>query len=149
MTELSGPRLPQIGSVRHAVRGGDYGRKNRHRLDERDLEPGSGMHTGVARLCPLLRENLRRTLSRRTQSSLRTGLYATAGTGKTRAAVELEITEADLRQLDERPLPRECAGRLYPPGVRGHARGTLAHVPDFDETPRTPGAARACTRMGA
>ena len=35
----------------------------------------------------------------------------------------------DLRQLDERPVPQGRAGRLHPPGVRGHRRHAAAPVP--------------------
>ena len=103
--------------------------------------------TGCAKvspgLRPLLRRDVRRALARRPGPPLRAGLRPPALAGATRAAAALAPAADDLRQLDERPVPRGRPGRLHRRGLRRHGARGLAHVPDPDQAPRAAGRARA------
>ena len=88
------------------------GRPKRDRVDRGDLESGDGLRQGLAGLRPLLRRDVRRALARRSRPSLRAGLRPAAMAGAAGAAAAVEAAAHDLRQLDERPVPRADPGRL-------------------------------------
>src|SRR5712691_6160285 len=53
-------------------------------------------------------------------------------------AAALEAAADDLRELDERPLPRADPVRVLAAGLRRDGRGRASHVPDPDQASRTP-----------
>lgn len=107
------------------------------------------MHEGQPGLQALLCRDFRRALARHPGASVRAGLRSPPGAGEARGAVVLEATSPDLRQLDERPVPRRRARGVHPAHLRGHADGFLAHLSDPDQAFAATARARPAAPLAA
>src|SRR5262245_26549320 len=122
-------------------------------MDRLHLEPRNWMHRDLAGLRQLLCAHLLRALPWRPRSSVSARLRPDAVAGAARAAAAVAAAAKDLRELNVRSLPRECAIRVHPPGLRSDAEGRLAHLPGADQASAPHGghgfrAAVAGTHLG-
>ena len=116
--------------------GGPRERPKRDRVDRRHLEPRPRLHEGQPRLQALLRGDLRRAVPRGARAPVRAGLRPAARSGQARGAAPLADPEADLRELDERPVPGGRPDRLHRRRRPGHGAGRVAHLPGAHEAAR-------------
>src|SRR5260370_22558228 len=100
------------------------------------------MYEGVAWMRPLLCIQLRRTLPRRRWTSVRERIRPNAQAQKVEPADAMASAAAHLRELDERSVSPQSAGRVHSARVCNNADGRLAHVPSANE------AASACSSNG-
>src|SRR3954471_5000570 len=85
---------------------------------------------------PLLCGILRGAVAGCPGSSLRTGLRSTVVAGTPRRTAEMEATANDLRELDERPIPRADPALLHQARLRRHGTCALAHISDPHQAAR-------------
>src|SRR2546425_407704 len=94
-------------------------------------------------MCPLLRGDFRRAVPRRAGSSVRARVRPATPPGTPTSAARLEAPEADLRKLNERPLPRGYPRKLHRRGLFCHEASVVAHVPGADQALEASGGTRA------
>ncbi len=97
------------------------------------MESGDGLHEDQSRLQALLRGGVRRTVPGRAWTPVRAGLRLEAVARTSGGAAPVEGAPDDLRQLDERPVPRAGAGRVHRERVPDDGARPAAHVPSPDE----------------
>lgn len=74
-------------------------------MDERDVEPGNGLHEDQCWMRPLLRGTLLGTVPWRARSSVRERLRPDTQAAAIGTTAPVEKIEDDLRQFHERPVP--------------------------------------------
>ena len=111
------------------------------------MESGDWLHEGQRWVPALLRGADVQPPASDGQEALQERFSPCAARGRVDHPVRLALTSPDLRQLDERPVPKGRAALVHPAGLQGDDGLPASHIPNPDEAPRDCGRARQSTQL--
>ena len=116
-------------------------------MDGGYLESGDWLHEGQRWVQALLRGADVQPPASDGQGALQERFSPCAARGRVDHPVRLALTSSDLRQLDERPVPKGRAALVHPASLQGDDGLPASHIPNPDEAPRDCGRAYQSTQL--